>query len=240
MTSSWEQAYADETSAPWDIGRPQVAFARLAEAGMLTGRVLDVGCGTGEHALLAAAHGADATGVDISPSAIDRAGKKATARGLPARFRIADALALECLGMTFDILMDSGVFHVFNDRDRAKYVQSLASVLAPGGMCYVLCFSDEQPRAFPPRHVGREELCRVFGNGWAVSSIHADVIHVNPFNSTSEVVRSRRNEGDIATAECASARQSDGSAARGNRLDNPIINFLAHRRKAWFASFIRE
>jgi SAM-dependent methyltransferase len=36
---------------PWEIGRPQPALAELAEAGALRGRVLDVGCGTGEHAL---------------------------------------------------------------------------------------------------------------------------------------------------------------------------------------------
>ena len=52
--------------APWDIGRPQPAFVRLAEQGLLAGRVLDSGCGTGEQTLLAAAHGADATGVDVS------------------------------------------------------------------------------------------------------------------------------------------------------------------------------
>ena len=39
---------------PWDIGRPQPAFLALAEAGALRGRVLDVGCGTGEHTLMAA------------------------------------------------------------------------------------------------------------------------------------------------------------------------------------------
>ena len=40
---------------PWDIGRAQPAFAELAERGLLAGRVLDAGCGTGEHTLMAAA-----------------------------------------------------------------------------------------------------------------------------------------------------------------------------------------
>ena len=48
---------------PWDIGRPQRAFLRLAEDGAFRGRMLDVGCGTGEHALLAASMGLEATGV---------------------------------------------------------------------------------------------------------------------------------------------------------------------------------
>ena len=70
---SWDGAYAASTPAPWDIGLPQPAFVRLAEQGLLSGRVLDSGCGTGEHTLLAAAHGADATGVDVSGRAIQRA-----------------------------------------------------------------------------------------------------------------------------------------------------------------------
>jgi 2-polyprenyl-3-methyl-5-hydroxy-6-metoxy-1,4-benzoquinol methylase len=51
-------------SPPWDLGRPQPAFLELAKQGALAGRVLDVGCGTGEHALMAAARGFDATGID--------------------------------------------------------------------------------------------------------------------------------------------------------------------------------
>ena len=52
---------------PWDIGRPQPAFVQLADAGVLRGHVLDVGCGTGEHALMAAALGLQAVGIDAAP-----------------------------------------------------------------------------------------------------------------------------------------------------------------------------
>ncbi len=112
----WDASYASGTPAPWDIGRPQPAFVRLAEGGLLSGRVLDAGCGTGEHALLAAAHGADAVGIDISPRAIGQAREKAAARGLAARFEVGDALGLGQSGMTFDTVIDSGLFHVFDDQ----------------------------------------------------------------------------------------------------------------------------
>ena len=178
-TPSWDDSYAGDVPAPWDIGRPQPAFVRLAEQGLLAGRVLDSGCGTGEHTLLAAAHGADATGVDVSGLAIRRARDKAAERGLVARFEVGDALRLADLGLTFDVIIDSGVFHVFDDDARGRYVTSLASVLRPGGHCYLACFSDRQPGTWGPRRVSQDELRAAFSHGWAVASIEAATFEVN-------------------------------------------------------------
>ncbi len=193
MTDSWDDSYSKPEPAPWDIGRPQPAFARLAEAGLLRGRLLDSGCGTGEHTLLAAEHGADATGVDISPSAIATARAKAAARAaesgepVSARFEVADVLDLPGLRDTFDTVIDSGVFHVFSDTDRPRYVASLASVLRPGGACYLACFSDRQPGTWGPRRVTRQELQAAFAVGWTVESIAAEAFHVNPVQGTTQV-----------------------------------------------------
>jgi SAM-dependent methyltransferase len=186
MTNSWDAAYTAESPAPWDIGRPQPAFVRLAEAGGLTGRVLDVGCGTGEHALLAASHGADAAGVDVAPAAIEQARAKAAARRLNARFTVGDALDLGPLGLggTIDTVIDSGVFHVFSDEDRPRYVASLASVLRPAGITYLMCFSDRQPGGFGPRRVSQDELREAFAAGWTVESISADSFEINPLQGT--------------------------------------------------------
>ncbi|MFG2935918.1 class I SAM-dependent methyltransferase [Streptomyces sp. NPDC048282] len=93
---------------PWDTGRPQPAFLAPAGAGAVQGRVLDVGCGTGEHALMAAGLGLDATGVDIASRAIDAAGKKARERGLTARFPFHGARRLAGLGEYFDAVLDCG------------------------------------------------------------------------------------------------------------------------------------
>jgi SAM-dependent methyltransferase len=167
-----------EGTPPWDIGRPQPAFVALAEAGVLTGRVLDVGCGTGEHALLAAGLGLEATGVDAAPTAVARAREKAGERGLEARFLVADACDLGALREQFDTVLDSGLFHVFEDADRARYVESLAAAIRPGGRYFMLCFSEHQPGDWGPRRVTQAEIRASFSAGWQVDSIEADRLHV--------------------------------------------------------------
>jgi SAM-dependent methyltransferase len=165
----WDAVYA--ATPPWDTGRPQPAFVALADAGALTGRLLDVGCGTGENALLAAAHGADTSGLDISPRAIEAARGKATARGLSARFVVGDALRLHDLGEQFDVVLDSGTFHVFDDADRGRCVASLAAALRPGGRCHLLCFSERTPGTWGPRRISEDDLQTAFTDGWAIEAI---------------------------------------------------------------------
>lgn len=87
-----EDLYA--SPPPWDIGRPQPAFAGLARAGLIQGRELDAGCGTGEHALMAAGLGLDVTGIDRAVSGLDTARQKARHLGHPARFLRHDARKL--------------------------------------------------------------------------------------------------------------------------------------------------
>lgn len=158
---------------PWDIGRPQPVFLELAQAGALSGRILDVGCGTGEHALMAAALGLEATGIDVAPAAIAIAEGKARKRGLTARFLVWDALQLASLGERFHTVMDCGLFHIFEDEDRPRFVDSLRAATPKGGRYYMLCFSDRQPGAFGPRRVTQDEIRASFSVGWRIESIDA-------------------------------------------------------------------
>jgi cyclopropane fatty-acyl-phospholipid synthase-like methyltransferase len=183
----WDASYTAGTPAPWDIGRPQPAFVQLADKGRLNGRLLDAGCGSGENALLAASRGADVTGIDIAPTAIARAREKASERGLTARFDVADARDLGRLGLTVDTVIDSGVFHVFDDEDRARYVASLGAVLRPDGACYLMCFSDRQPGTWGPRRIHADELRAAFTHGWVVETISAEVFEINPVEGATQV-----------------------------------------------------
>jgi cyclopropane fatty-acyl-phospholipid synthase-like methyltransferase len=163
---------------PWDIGRPQPAFLRLAESGAVRGRVLDVGCGTGEHALMAAGCGLKAVGIDTSPSAIAAAERKAHTRGLKAKFLVWNALSLTSLGEEFDSVLDCGLFHVFSDEDRRSFVPNLTAVVRPGGGYFMLCFSERQPGDTGPRRVTQAEIRANFDDGWRVDSIEAATIDI--------------------------------------------------------------
>src|SRR2546427_210179 len=103
MPRDWDEAYAGHP--PWDIGRPQPVFVGLAQEGLLGGRLLDAGCGTGEHTLLAARSGADALGIDGAARAIEIARAKAAERGVDARFAVGNALRLEELNQDFDTVI---------------------------------------------------------------------------------------------------------------------------------------
>jgi len=148
---------------PWDIGRPQPAFEALVDAGEIAGPVLDVGCGTGENALFLAACGFEVVGVDAVEAAVEAARRKALARGLEAEFLVHDALALEGLGRRFATVVDSGLFHTFDDRERRRFVTSLAAALTLGGHYFVLCFSERELRDGGPRRVTQAELRDTFG-----------------------------------------------------------------------------
>jgi ubiquinone/menaquinone biosynthesis C-methylase UbiE len=157
---------------PWDIGHPQKEFVRLEGAGLVNGDVIDIGCGTGEHAIFFASKGHDALGVDSAPLAIEKAKTKAKSRGSKAEFIVADALDLGVLGRKFDTAIDCGVFHVFPDRERALYVKSLAKVLSPGGKYFMLVFSDKEPADWGgPRRISKSEIEEAFAKGWKVDFI---------------------------------------------------------------------
>jgi ubiquinone/menaquinone biosynthesis C-methylase UbiE len=165
----FESAYA--ATAPWDIPGPQPAFVALEEAGEIQGSVLDAGCGTGEHAMYLATKGHEVRGIDFVPVAIDRAKAKAKERGLNVHFQQANALELETLGRQFDAVIDSGLFHIFNDDDRPIYVVGLAKVLRPEGRFHMMCFSDREPGTDGPRRVTQQEIHNAFRDGWSVQEI---------------------------------------------------------------------
>jgi cyclopropane fatty-acyl-phospholipid synthase-like methyltransferase len=174
--ATFENLYAGK--APWDIGKPQAPF--VAAADRVTSPVLDAGCGTGDSALFFAARGHRVTGIDFLEEPIRRARAKAAERGLTVQFLVKDALTLGDVGERFASVIDSGLFHVFSDDNRRRYVKELAKVVEPGGRVFLMCFSDEEPGTEGPRRVSRKELYDAFADGWEVESVQPMRVEVNP------------------------------------------------------------
>jgi SAM-dependent methyltransferase len=189
---------------PWDVGRSQPAFAELAERGLVAGRVLDAGCGTGEHTLMAAALGREATGFDVAATAIAIANTKARDRGLEARFLQLNALVLSSLGEQFDTILDCGLFHSFrDDDDRPRFVKELRASMPVGGHYYMLCFSDRQAGDWGPRRIRQEEIRDSFAEGGRLTPS-------NPPRSTSRSIRIKPKPGWSSSPACDGSPPTPG------------------------------
>jgi SAM-dependent methyltransferase len=165
--SRFDDAYKSRT-APWVIGEPQPAIVELQRAGQIHSKVLDIGCGTGEHTILLTRLGYDVLGIDFAPHAVEQARANAAAQGVDARFEVADAMNLAA-EPGYQTIVDSALFHIFDDADRVRYVRSLHTAVRPGGHVHVLALSDAG-RGFGPQ-VSETQIREAFGDGWVLEAL---------------------------------------------------------------------
>lgn len=105
-------------------------------------RVLDVGCGTGNAALLAARAGASVHGIDLAPRLVAVASERAATEGAGATFAVGDATALPAADDAFDAAIS--VFGVIFAGARAA-TSELLRVVRPGGRIVVTTWEDAGP-----------------------------------------------------------------------------------------------
>jgi SAM-dependent methyltransferase len=176
--SMFDEAY--QGTPPWDIGRAQESVVSLFLEEEFRGRLLDLGCGTGENALFLADKGFDVLGVDQSPVALEKARTKAERRGLPVKFVEGDALRLPDLSLgVFDTVLDCGLFHTFTNAERLRYLRTLETVLLPGGRIHLLCFSDQERDWGGPRRVSSLDLKALFRVGWTLLRLERAMFQTN-------------------------------------------------------------
>ena len=169
--SVFDGAY-ESGAAPWVIGEPQPAIVDVERRGFIRGKVLDVGCGAGEHTILLTRLGYDVLGIDFAPHAIELARRNAAAKGVDARFEVADAMNLGA-EPRYDTIVDSALFHIFDDTDRVTYVTSLHAACRPGALAHVLALSDAG-RGFGPE-VSETVVREAFGDGWQLEALDTTV-----------------------------------------------------------------
>ena len=134
------EAVKAKQKATWESGDfgqiartiENVAEEFMARQPLLPGsRVLDVACGTGNLAVVAARHGCAVSGIDIAGNLIVQARARAAAEGLPINFKEADAEALPFVGGQFDLVVS--MFGVMFAPRPNVVAAELLRVTKPGG-----------------------------------------------------------------------------------------------------------
>ncbi len=127
-------------------------------------RVLEVGCGTGNLALLAKRlhPGAEVVGLDADPEALSRAGWKAERAGLSVQFDRGFAQDLAYADASFDEVFSAFMFHHLGPEEKRRMLREVRRVLKPGGSMHMLDFGGEngQSSGLMARLSRRNELLR--------------------------------------------------------------------------------
>jgi len=112
-------------------------------------KVLEIGCGTGTMAVLAAQAGAEVVGFDVSDAMLEVARSKIDASGMSGRIRLEE---MGVSGMdkfpdaSFDLVMSTLVFSELSVDERTYALRHAYRILEPGGQ---LAITDEvRPRSF--------------------------------------------------------------------------------------------
>ncbi|MCS4593868.1 class I SAM-dependent methyltransferase [Brevibacterium sediminis] len=146
--AAWEERYAGADDAIWS-GNPNESLVAVV-SDMTPGRVLDVGCGEGADVVWMAENGWDATGIDLSTTAIDRARRAAESRGISAEFAVADVSTWEPDDPDrrggFDLVTGS-FLHTRLPDTREELLTRVAAHVAPGGALLLVSHATMPPWA---------------------------------------------------------------------------------------------
>ena len=152
-----------EAGIDWHREDPPPLLKEAVEEGGNQGRALDIGCGTGVNSVFMAQHGYGVTAVDFIPAALPFGIKRAEKAGVKVDFVAADITKYETADK-FDLIVDGGCFHGFDERYRLLYRDRLLGWLTVGGQYVLVHFSRGHGLGIVgPRGRKRKEIEEFFG-----------------------------------------------------------------------------
>ena len=159
-TVDWESCYKSGET-PWDKGEPAPGLIDFLEhqVPFHLPDILVPGCGLGHDAKALAGRGYDVTGLDLAPTAVQRAGE-GSGKG-SVRFIAGDFLQLENR-RGFSGLFEHTLFCAIPLEHRDAYVKSAAAQVRAGGHFLAIHYLNPRDPAGPPFGVSRNEILERF------------------------------------------------------------------------------
>jgi SAM-dependent methyltransferase len=168
---------------PWSRGSPEALLSKAMAAGPRgPRRALDVGCGAGTYAVTMARGGYAVTGLDFMPAALAMAARTASEAGVRLELVQGDATQWEA-PEPFDLVLDCGCLHAFDDAARERYKARLRQWLKPGGHFVLGHFGRRHAldwRPMGPRRWKRERVLDLFAGELTFHEDLEEVIHGVP------------------------------------------------------------
>ncbi|CAF3337906.1 unnamed protein product [Rotaria socialis] len=172
----------------WETNRSQPTTVQLVDQKRFHGEVLDIGCGIADNAIYIASHvnNINLTAIDLVPRAVEVAGEKAQKENVNIQFEVVNML--DDLSKTnlkhhsYDVLLDSAIFHAFSNDERLVYIKNLEYLIKPNGLYIQIVYSEKETRDTIPRRVKKSDLIELFSSqhGWTIESIEDTVYESRP------------------------------------------------------------